>query len=188
MHGDVRLRRRFLSRFGRRGTTSRAEFRAEIEAAYAQMGYAGHDGAELYFDDFFGAAKASVERGDYDETLWMYREISEAIADHMEDVDDSYAHYGTHHDLALEGMIDCIRRLEMGHEQKRPYISYMYDRIIRDDYGLDIQYADALADMCTDGPDRRYLSELRLPEDGEFVYTRTETILDGVCGSRGRTA
>ena len=187
MHGDVRLRRRFLSRFGRRGTTSRAEFRAEIEAAYAQMGGAGHYGAELYFDDFFGAAKASVERGYYDEALWMYQEISEAIADHMEAVDDSYAHYGTHHDLALEGMVDCMRRLDLGHKQKRPYISYMYDRIIRDRYGLGLQYADS-ADMCTDGPDRQYLSELRLPGDGESVYTRTKAVLDGVCGSRGRTA
>lgn len=188
MRGDVQLRRRFLSRFGRRGTTSRAEFRAEIEAAYAQMGGAGHYGAELCFDDFFGAAKASVGRGDYDEALWMYQEISEAIADHMGDVDDSYAHYGTYHDLALEGMIDCIRRLDLGHEQKRPYIAYMYDRIIRDDYGLALQYADSLAEVCTDGPDRQYLSELRLLRGVEQVYPKTETILDGVCGSRGRTA
>lgn len=187
MRGDVRLRRRFLSRFGRRGTTSRAGFRAEIEAAYAQMGDAGHYGAELHFDDFFGAAKAGVGRGDYDEALWMYQEISEAIADHMGDVDDSYAHYGTYHDMALEGMVDCIRRLDLGHVQKRHYISYMYDRIIRDDYGLDLQYAESLAEVCTDGQDRQYLSELRLRVEGK-VYPKTKTILDGVCGSRGRTA
>jgi hypothetical protein len=187
MRGDVQLRRRFLSRFGRRGTTSRAEFRAEIEAAYAQMGSAGHYGAELYFDDFFGAAKASVGRGDYDEALWMYQEISEAIADHMGDVDDSYAHYGTHHDLSLEGMVDCMRRLKLGREQKRPYISYMYDRIILDDYGLDLQYANSLAKVCTDGPDRRYLSELRLKGGGQ-VYPRTKTVLDSMCGSLGRAA
>ena len=131
--GDARQRKdaeTFLSRFGRRGTTSRAEFRAEIEAAYAQMGDAVHYGAELDFDDFFGAAKASAKRGDYDEALWMYQEISEAIADHMEDVDDSDAHYGTHHDMALEGMVDCIGRLAPGYEQKRPHIAYLYDRII----------------------------------------------------------
>lgn len=188
MRGDVAMRRRFLSRFGRRGTTSRAEFRAEIEAAYAQMGSAGHYGAELRFDDFFGAAKASAGRGDYGEALWMYQEISEVIADHMGDVDDSYAHYGTHHDMALQGMVDCIRRLDLGREQKRHYISYMYDRIIRDDYGLGPQYAKSLAEVCADGPDRQYLSELRLPGDGESYYSRTKTILDGVCGSRGRTA
>lgn len=166
---------------------SRAGFRAEIEAAYEQMGGAGHYGAELRFDDFFGAAKASVGRGDYDEALWMYQEIYEAITDHMGDVDDSYAHYGTYHDMALEGMVDCIRRLDLGHEQKRHYISYMYDRIIRDDYGLDLQYAASLAEMCTDRPDRQYLSELRLRGGGK-VYPKTKTILDGACGSLGRTA
>ena len=187
MRGDVQLRRRFLSRFGRRGTTSRAEFRAEIEAAYAQMGDAGHYGAELRFDDFFDAAKASVGRGDYDEALWMYQEIFEAIADHMEDVDDSYAHYGTHHDMAVEGMVDCIRRLDLGRGQKRHYISYMYDRIIQDNYGLDIQYADSLAEMCTDKPDAQYLSELRL-RSGGTVHPKTKTVLDEVCGSRGHIA
>lgn len=187
MHGNVRMQRRFLSRFGRRGTTSRAEFRAEIEAAYAQMGDAGHHGAELDFDDFFGAAKASAKRGDYDEALWMYQEISEAIADHMEDVDDSDAHYGTHHDMALEGMVDCIGRLAPGYEQKRPHIAYLYDRIIQDDYGLGTHYADALADICTDEPDRRYLRELRL-EEGDSVYPNDKTILDGIYGSRRRAA
>lgn len=184
---DVQMRRRFLSRFGRRGTTSRAEFRAEIEAAYAQIDDAGHYWAELRFDDFFDAAEASVGRGDYDEALWMYQEISEAISDHMEDVDDSYGHYALHHDMALKGMVDCMRRLDLGHEQKRRYISYMYDRIIQDDYGLGPQYADSLAEMCTDGPDARYLSELRL-RGGGSVSHRTEKILDKVCGSRGRTA
>lgn len=178
---DVQLRRRFLSRFGRRGTTSRSAFRAEIEDAYEQMGDAGHYGAELDFDDFFGAARASMKRGDYDEALWMYQEISEAIADHMKDVDDSYAHYSTYHDMAMEGMVDCIDRLALGREQKRPYISYFYDRIIEDEYGLDAQYADALAGMCTDGPDRQYLRELRLLKKDQSAYPGSKTMLDEIC-------
>lgn len=186
MHGNVKIQRRFLSRFGRLGTTSRAEFRAEIEAAYAQMGDAGHYGAELDFEDFLGAAKASAKRGDYDEALWMYQEISEAISDHMKDVDDSYAHYGTYHDISLEGMVDCIGRLEPRHKQKQPYISYMYNRIILDNYGLDSQYVDALAEMCADEPDRQYLRELRLRTDEKNIFFNAKTVLDRMCDSRGR--
>ena len=188
MRGNVKMQRRFLSRFGRRGTTSRAEFHAEIEAAYAQMGDAGLYGAQLDFEDFLGAAKASAKRGDYDEAIWMYQEIFEAIADHMEDVDDSYAHYGTYHDLAVEGMADCIGRLEPEPKQKQPYIAYMYNKIILDDYGLDAHYVDALAKMCTDEPDRQYLRKLRLPTDKNNVFFRTKAVLDKICGSRGRTA
>ena len=185
MHGNVRMQRRFLSRFGRRGTTSRTEFRAEIEAAYEQMGDAGHYGAELDFNDFLGAAEASANRGDYDEALWMYQEISEAIVDHMEDVDDSDAHYGTHHDIALEGMADCIGKMNLGHKQKQPYISYMYDKIILDDYGLDDQYADSLMEICTDKQDRQYLCELRHHTDGN-IHPRIKIILDREYGSRRR--
>lgn len=186
MRGNAGLRRRFLSRFGRRGTTSRTKFRAEIEAAYERMGDAGHYGEELYFDDFFGAAKASANRGDYDEALWMYQEISEAIADHMEDVDDSYAHYGTHHDVALDGMVDCMGGLALGCEQKRPHIAYLHDRIAKDNYGLGVQYADALTKICTDGPDRQYLRELRRQRDS--AYPIVKTILDRICKSKRRTA
>lgn len=186
MRGNTQMRRRFLNRFGKRGTTSRARFRAEIEYAYEQMGDAGLYGEELDFTGFFGAAEASMGRGDYDEALWMYQEISEAISDHMKDVDDSYGHYGTHHDLVLAGMVDCIRRLDMGHEQKRHYISYIYDRIIHDNYGLELYYADSLANMCTDGQDGQYLSELRLRNKAK-VHPETKAVLDEACDSQRRT-
>ena len=151
------------------------------------MGDAGHYGAEISFDDYFGAAKASTERGDYDEALWMYQEITEAIADHMEDVDDSYAHYGTHHDIALDGVGDCIRGLALGSEQKRPHIAYLYDRIIQDKYGLCTHYVDTLADICKDGPDHQYLRELRLGE-GKLLFPRLKEMLDRISESRRRAA
>lgn len=188
MRTDARLRRRFISRFGGRGTTSRAEFRAEIEAAYEQMGDAGHFGAELDFGDFFGAAGAGAERGDRDEAFWMYREISEAISEHMKDVDDSYAHYNTEHAMALDGMVDCMGAMGPGSGQRRPCIEYVYGRIIREEYGLDLQYAEALAEMCSGGADRRFLREVRRAGGDDSIYHQTKAILDGACGPREDSA
>ena len=188
MRADARLRRRFVNRFGGRGTTSRAEFRAEIDAAYAQMGDAGLFGEELDFVDFFGAARASAKRGDRDEAFWMYREISEAISEHMKDVDDSYGHYSTEHAMALDGMVDCMGAVGPGSGQRRPCIEYVYGRIIRDEYGLDFQYAEALAGVCSGEADRLCLRGLRRAEESGSLHPQTKAVLDGACGPRGDSA
>ena len=188
MRADARLRRRFISSFGGRGTTSRAEFRAEMEAAYGQMGDAGHFGAELDFGDFFGAAKASAKRGDHDEAFWMYREISEAISEHMKDVDDSCAHYNTEHAMALDGMVDCMDNMGPGSGQRRPCIEYIYCRIIREEYGLESQYAEALAGVCAGEADRRFLRGVRRAGGDDSIYPQTKAILDGACSPRGDSA
>ena len=188
MRADARMRRRFVNRFGGRGTTSRAEFRAEIEAAYERTGDAGHFGAELDFGDFFGAAGADAERGDRDEAFWTCREISGAMSERMDDVDGPCGHYSTEHAMALDGMVDCMGKMGPGSGQRRPCIEYVYGRIIRDEYGLDFQYAEALAGVCAGEADRRYLRGLRRAEENGSLHPQTKAVLDGACGPRGDTA
>ena len=188
MRADARLRRRFISRFGGRGTTSRAEFRAEMEAAYGRTGDAGHFGAELDFGDFFGAAGAGAERGDRDEAFWTCREISEAISEHMKDVDGPCGHYSTEHAMALDGMVDCMDNMGPGSGQRRPCIEYVYGRIIREEYGLESQYAEALAGVCSGGADRRFLRGVRRAGGDDSICHQTKAILDGACGPGGDSA
>ena len=58
----------------------------------------GHFGAELDFGRLFRRGRGpGAEMGDRDEAFWTCREISEAISERMDDVDDSYAHYNTEH-------------------------------------------------------------------------------------------
>ena len=152
------LRRRFLSRFGRTGM--RPNIRAEIDGAYYQMGDAGVYGAELNFGDYLGAAEASAGRGDLDDAVRIYREISEAIYDNMDNVDDSNAYYNTTLGIAVEKMAACIVRQNLDHSRKRRHISYLHGRMVMDDYGCDREYEDALRIVCTDEEDRAYLKGL----------------------------
>ena len=188
MRADARLRRRFVNRFGGRGTTSRAEFRAEIEAAYERTGDAGHFGAELDFGDFFGAAGADAERGDRDEAFWTCREISGAMSERMDDVDGPCGHYSTEHAMALDGMVDCMGKMGPGSGQRRPCIEYVYGRIIREEYGLESQYAEAPAETRAGGADRRFLRGVRRAGGDDSIYPQTKAILDGACGPRGDSA
>ena len=155
---DEGLRKRFLARFGRYRT--RPNVRADLDEAYYRMGDAGHYGGEIDFDDHLAAAKKSADKGDYDEAIRICQEISEAIQDNMENVDDSYAHYSTILDMAIDQMVDCIERQGLDHQQKRRHISYLSRRAAMDEYGCDIFYEEAVAKLCTSKEDTAYRQKL----------------------------
>lgn len=173
--GDVR--KRLPGRFGRRGTASGARLCGETGVAY-EVGNANHRRA-----DFFGAAEASAESDDHDEALRMHLYASWMMAGHMGDVGDSRGHYVTRHDLALEGLVCCVDKLEPGRGQKRPRISDMGDRIILGHYCIGAQYVGSLTEMCPDRPDRQYMREPHLRTSEGRVSAKA--VLGGTYGSPG---
>ena len=158
MGHDPELKRRFMARFGR--TEARHNVRADLDEAYYQMGDAGHYGGSIVFDDHMDAARSGAEGGDYDEAIRICREIVEVIQENMENVDDSYAHYGTALSMALDLMLDCMKRQGLDHRRKRRHISYLHGRAAMDEYGYDMDFERALYRICTTGEDRAYLESL----------------------------
>ena len=152
------LRKRFLARFGIGPT--RPNVRADLDEVYYRMGEAGHYGGEIDFDKHQNMAKASADKGDYDEAIRICQEISEAIQDNMENVDDSYAHYDTDLTITLDQMVDYIERQGLDHKQKRRHILYLSRRAAMDDYGCGIRYKGAISKLCTSKEDRAYRQKL----------------------------
>ena len=152
------LRKRFLARFGVGRT--RPNVRADLDEAYYRMGDAGLFGGEIDFDKHLASAKTKSDEGDYDEAIRICQEIGEAIQDNMENVDDSYAHYDAYLTMALDQMVDCIKRQGLDHGQKRRHISYLSRRAAMDDYGCDICYKGAISKLCTSKEDRAYRQKI----------------------------
>lgn len=134
--------------------------RADLDEAYRRMGDAGFFGGEVDFDDHLKAARLSAEKGDYDEAIRICPEIGEAIQDNMENVDDSYAHYSAGLTIALDLLVDCIRRQGLDHQQKRRHLSYLYGRALVDDYRCDLYYKRAISELCTSKKDHIYRQKL----------------------------
>ena len=116
MGNDPELKKRFMAKFEK--TEVRRNVRADLDEAYYQMGDAGHFGGSVFFDGHMAAAESGAKRGDYDEAIRICREIIDVVHDNMENVDDSYAHYGTTLQMALDHMHYCIRQQKLDHSGK----------------------------------------------------------------------
>ena len=158
MNRDEGLRRRLLYKFG--DALTRPNIRADLDEVYYRMGDAGHYGGSVNFEGCLEAAKLSVEKGDYDEAIRIYREIAEVIQDNMENVDDSYAHYDTNLSIVLDKMVDCIKQQRLDHQQKRKHISYLHARATMDEYGCGARYSVAVSRLCSDREDHAYRRKL----------------------------
>lgn len=158
MNNDPELKKRFMAKFEKTGV--RRNVRADLDEAYYQMGDAGHFGGSVFFDDYMAAAKSGAKIGDYDEAIRICREIIDVVHDNMENVDDSYAHYGTALQMALDHMHYCIRQQNLDHLGRRRHISYLHGRAAMDGYGFAMDFEKVLSKICTTGKDRAYLKSL----------------------------
>ena len=163
MKRNAGVERRFLTRFGGLDGTSRVDYRRQVDIMFADVDYMTPYQSRLRFTDFFRAAKARERQGQAAEAIRICQEVSEAIRFHYHKVDDSSGHYSEAFGKAVTEMAACIGR-QKKHAEKRPYLSYLYNRFLADDSDMaEGIYEQALINACTDQQDLEYLRSLNEP-------------------------
>ena len=150
----------FAARFGEPDLPDHRECRAEM----TYMFYAAEDmldAPRVGLADFFKAAKARENRGDVNEAILTYREISEAVMIDGANVDDEDGHYSSAFAKALDRMAICIRRHLREPAQRRPHIEYLHRRLVDAKYyWFHREYQKAVFGICARREDLEYLEEL----------------------------
>lgn len=114
---------RFIDYFGKDDDdVSLRDYKSEINILYKMDTgtYGGmiEYGCEISFDKFIKLAKTRESKGDYFEAARIHQEISEAISDNMEMVDDSDGYYGDCFSDAINGMVSCMNLQILTHTEK----------------------------------------------------------------------
>ncbi|MCY4489944.1 MAG: hypothetical protein OXC46_00595 [Thaumarchaeota archaeon] len=149
MKNNKELFNKFVAIFGTK-QRYKTNYRAMVKSMYAK-----HKkvygvlpcGARLDFDKIVELARAHENRKDYGEAIRAYKELSEVIAENMDNVDDSGAEFSTWFSMTIDDMIECINKQGGAKEQ---YITYMVERFVLNEpdfFGED--YKDALNALCT---------------------------------------
>jgi hypothetical protein len=153
-------RRLFADRFGEPDLPDHGECRAEMAYMFCAaegMSYAPRVGLA----DFFKAAKARENRGDANEAILTYREISEAVMIDGSNADDESGYYAPSFAKALDRMAACIRRHLCEPARRRPHIEYLHRWLVDAEYWWfhDV-YQKAIFRICTRREDLEYLEGL----------------------------
>ena len=176
-------RRLFADRFGEPDLPDHRECRAEMAYMFytaSDMSYAPRVGLA----DFFRAAKAREGRGDVDEAILTYREISEAVMIDGSNADDEDGYYASAFARALDRMAVCIRRHIREPAKRRPHIEYLHRRLVDKDYWwFHGEYQNTIFRICTRREDLEYLEELHRDHPGkeqpvEAGYTYRRNMLE----------
>lgn len=179
---DPKLRTRFLIYFTGEGEEkSLHDYKKEISRLYLDV--TGRDGFIDYdirveFSDILDLAKRYTEKKNFLEAAKIHQALSEAIAENMDLVDDSYGHYGGEFDYAIENLVTCINEARLGHEEKKPYIEYLFKKFVENepDYFQE-NYYTALRQMCTSKEELRHwknLLEPHITEQPDYEKNRSE--------------
>jgi len=143
------------------------DYKKEIQSIYNEL--AGGDdlveyGVEVDFSMIHDLAKRYAKANNLIEAVKIYRALSEAIAENMDMVDDSDGYYGSEFDKAVDGMVECIRKAKLKHEDKRPYIEYFFRKFMENDPDYFREnYDDALRRICSNREDLECLAKLLKP-------------------------
>lgn len=165
---DPRMRARFLIYFTGEGEEkSLHDYKRAISLLYRDA--AGRNGFIDYdrrvdFSYVLDVAERYIEKRNFLEAAKIFQALSEAIAENMDMVDDSDGYYGGEFDYAVEKLVTCLNEAELGSEEKRPYIDYLFQKFIEGepDYFQE-NYDHALRQMCTSEEDLRHLENLLEP-------------------------
>ncbi len=121
-------------------------------------------GNEINYGKFTRLAKSKEREKDYLEAIRIYQDLSEVIADNMGMIDDSDGYYGDCFVNAMHRMTSCIKLQAPTHEQKRSYMSYMFEKYIKNDPDyFQEHYHEALESICADRDDYEYWKSLLEP-------------------------
>lgn len=151
----------FAARFGEPDLPDHTECRDEISYMFREAESMIGDAPHVRLADFFKAAKARERRGDVDEAILTYREITEGVMIDGMNADDEDGFYSSAFNRALDAMAICIKRHLRNPAQRRPHIRYLHRRFIDVDYyWFDDEYKGALFKICPHIEDLKYLTEL----------------------------
>lgn len=161
---DRDLRNRFLAFAG--GDTGKTvyDYKGEISRLFDDA--AGRGGFVEYgnwidFSQYRELAETHRDRGHVDAATDIYRALAEAIRENLDRVDDSSGHYGHEVDRAVEAYAETVANGAFDHEEKRPYIDYLFGEFVGADYGFVSDYYDeALRTLCTEPAELEYWLEL----------------------------
>ena len=151
------------------GGKSVQDYKKEIAELYGHPSGRRYDrmieyGNEIDFSPFNDLAQRYVDRKNFIEAAKVYQALSEVIAESMDMVDDSDGYYGGEFDSALEGFASAVNSAGLKHEEKAPYIEYLFKKyIVNDPDYFRENYETALESICTSREDLEYWKRLLSP-------------------------
>jgi hypothetical protein len=168
---------RFKAVFGKEGEgRSLDDYKAEVESLYDDVEHHGYVpyGEDVDFSSLSDLAELYIQKGDFLEAAKIYQALSEAIAEKMDDVDDSDGDFGEEFTNSLEAFTDCIFKAGLNADGRRPYIKYILNKYLRGDPDyFQSDYCIALDKLCREELDWRYWKELLEPHmPGELPSDR----------------
>ena len=140
------------------------DYKQEIDGLFANA--AGRRGMVEYdtridFSQYHDLAATHRERGHIDSATGIYRALAETIRENINRIDDSSGHYGRELERAVESYAETVVEQDLDHEEKRPYIEYLFEEFVGAEYHfVSEDYDDALRTLCTTRADLEYWLEL----------------------------
>ena len=158
---------RFKAVFGKESEgRSLDDYKAEVESLYDDVEHHGYVpyGEDVDFSSLSDLAELYIQKGDFREAAKIYQALSEAIAEKMDEVDDSDGDFGEEFTNSLEAFTDCIFKAGLDADGRRPYIKYIFNKYLRGDPDyFQSDYCIALDKLCREELDWRYWKELLEP-------------------------
>lgn len=157
---DHKLRNRFVAFSGKDTGKTVYDYTREIDRLFKDA--AGHGGMIDYdthvnFSQYYDLAETHRKRGHDDAATDIYRALAETIRENMNRIDDSRGYYGRVLERSLELYAETVIEQEYDHEEKRPYINYLFEEFVEADYHFASEnYDDALRTVCTTKRDHEY--------------------------------
>jgi hypothetical protein len=140
------------------------------------------------FSQYYDLAETHRERGHVDAATDIYRALAETIRENMNRVDDSGGYYGRELERAIESYAEMVAEQEFDHEEKRPYVDYLFEEFVGADYHFASEdYDDALRTVCTTRRDHEYWLD-RLDEHVSGISLDPIDLADRTTGRTDREA
>jgi len=159
------LRDRLLAYTGKSIGKTVYDYKQDIDRLFDDA--AGRGGMIEYnthidFSQYFELAETHREQGQINTATDIYRALAETIQENMPGIDDSSGYYGRKLEEAIEAYAETVVEHELDHEEKQPYIDYLFDACIEAEYHFASgDYDEALRTVCTTEADLKYwLSQL----------------------------
>jgi len=165
LEDDRDLRDRLLAFAGKSTGKTVYDYKQEIDQLFDEA--AGRGGMIEYnthidFSQYFELAETHRAQGQINTATDIYRALAETIRENMAAIDDSSGFYGRKLQEAIEAYAETVVECELDHEEKQPYIDYLFDACIEAEYHFaNEDYDEALRTICTTEADLKYwLSQL----------------------------
>lgn len=152
---------RFVKKFNLDDARIPRDHSAIMATLYAPvLSYGESRGGNVDFGAILEVARNARDGDLHGEATKAYQAMSDAITNNMSMVNDT-TYYGDFLTESIDSMVDSIVREELPHDQKRPHISYFFDRCVGDRYTKHRrQYMEALSDICYTAEDMSYWEDL----------------------------